>query len=339
MSPILALQMPEDPQNLALPLVIPLLIAGAGAMIFGAHLLVISSVRIARRVGLSPFFIGVTVVAFGTSVPELAASLYAQFNDKEALALGNVIGSNIANLALVLGVVALFKPIPVKAPTLRRDLALVCLVGLVPLLALPFGDTLGIWHGIGLLALLGGFLWMAKKHNRTDDYETLEIDGQWPIWLITLALISGPCLLWAGSTLFVESAASMGRSAGISEAVVGLTIVAFTTSLPELVTSIYAAIRGYQEVGIGNILGSCIMNVLAVLGLVLVFGDIPVEPQIYRLDVPALLLVSLVCVPILLSGRRVTRPEGGLLVALYVIYVGVLFTLAPGWFPAATSGG
>ena len=131
----------------------------------------------------------------------------------------------------------------------------------------------------------------------------------------------------------------MGRSAGISEAVVGLTIVAFTTSLPELATSVYAAIRGYADVGVGNILGSCIMNVLAVLGLVLVFGDIPVEPQIYRLDVPALLLVSLVCVPILLSGRRVTRPEGGLLVALYAIYVGVLFTLAPGWFPAAASGG
>jgi cation:H+ antiporter len=331
--------MPDDAQNLALPLALALLVAGAGSMIFGAHLLVISSVRIARRAGLSPFFIGVTVVAFGTSVPELAASLYAQFNEKEALALGNVIGSNIANLALVLGVVALFKPIPVKAPTLRRDLTLVCLVGLVPLLALPFGNTLGLWHGIGLLALLGGFLWISKRHNTSDEYETLEIEGRWPVWLITLAIITGPCLLWAGSTLFVESAASMGRSVGISEAIVGLTIVAFTTSLPELVTSVYAAIRGYQEVGIGNILGSCIMNILAVLGLVLVFGDIPVEPQIYRLDVPALLVVSLVCVPILLSGRRVTRPEGGLLVALYAIYVGVLFTLAPGWFPAPAAGG
>jgi cation:H+ antiporter len=331
--------MPEDVQNLPLTLTLALLIAGAAAMIFGAHLLVVSAVRVAKRAGLSPFFIGVTVVAFGTSVPELAASLYAQFNDKEALALGNVIGSNIANLALVLGAVALFKPIPVKAPTLRRDLVLVILVGLVPLLALPFGDILGFWHGIGLLGVLGLFIWMSRSHNTFDEFETLEIEGRWPKWLITLALIGGPTLLWAGSTLFVESAADLGIRAGMSEAVVGLTIVAFTTSLPELITSIYAAIRGYEEVGIGNILGSCMMNVLAVLGVVLLFGQIPVDPQIYRLDVPALFIVSLICVPVLLTGRRVSRPEGGLLLGLYAAYMVILVAWAPGWFGAVQPAG
>lgn len=326
--------MPEALQSLSPALAVALLVAGAGAMILGAHFLVVSAVRIASRAGLSPFFIGVTVVAFGTSVPELAASLYAQFSGKEALALGNVIGSNIANLALVLGAVALFRPIPIRAATLRRDLTMVCLVGLVPLLALPFDDDLGRGHGLLLLLLLAGFLWRSMGHNETDEYETLEVEGRWPVWGIGLAILGGPALLWVGSTLFVESATVLGRAIGISDAVVGLTIVAFTTSLPELVTSIYAAVRGYGDVGVGNILGSCIMNVLAVLGVVLLFGNIPVDPQIYRLDVPALLLVSLVCVPVLLTGRRVSRGEGGLLLALYLLYVAVLLTVAPDWFPA-----
>ena len=121
----------------------------------------------------------------------------------------------------------------------------------------------------------------------------LPIFGKGRLAVISISLIGGPLLLWVGSFLFVESAVAIGEAMGMSEAVVGLTIVAFTTSLPELVTSVYAAVRGYAEVGIGNILGSCIMNVLAVLGLVLLFGDIPVDPQIYRLDVPALLIVSI----------------------------------------------
>lgn len=325
--------MPPPPENLGLLFVLVFLIAGATCLIIGAHLLVTSSVRIARRCGLSPFFIGVTLVAFGTSVPELAASLYAQASEQESIALGNVIGSNIANLALVLGVVAIFTPIPVRAPNISRDLVLVILLGLVPLLALPFDDRLGLWHGIGLLAGLGLFLWVARTHNVADEYESIELEGRWPVWIIGLSLLGGPLLLWVGSFLFIEGAVAIGKAAGMSEAVVGLTIVAFTTSLPELVTSVYAAIRGYAEVGIGNILGSCIMNVLAVLGLVLLFGDIPVDPQIYRLDVPALLIVSIVCLPVLLSGRRVSRAEGALLFGMYVAYVAVLFTLAPGWFP------
>ena len=331
--------MATSPENIPLIASLALLAGGATAMILGAHLLVVSAVRIARRAGLSPFFIGMTLVAFGTSVPEMAASIYAQLSDKQGIALGNVIGSNIANLALVLGVVAIFRPIPVKAPTLRRDLILVIGVGLVPLLAIPTGNVLGIWHGIGLLGVLGIFIWQACGHNRTDDYDSLEIEGRWPLWLIGVTTITGPVMLWIGSTLFVESASSLGRAAGMSEAVIGLTIVAFTTSLPELITSVYATIRGYNEVGIGNIMGSCIMNVLAVLGLVLLFGEIPVEPQIYMLDVPVLLLVSVLCVPILLTGRTVSRGEGGLLFLLYAAYMTVLLTLAPGWFSAGAPGG
>ena len=321
------------PENLPLLLVLALLIAGGACLVFGAHLLVTASVRIASRAGLSPFFIGATLVAFGTSVPELATSIYAVASEQESIALGNVIGSNIANLALVLGVVAIFAPIPVRAPNLRRDVGLVIAVGLVPLLALPFENNLSFWHGIVLVILLVGYLALACRHNKTDEYDPIETEGRWSGWLIVLSLIGGPLLLWAGSWLFVESAARLGRSVGLSEAAIGLTIVAFTTSLPELVTSVYAALRGYAEVGIGNILGSCIMNGLAVLGITLLFGDIPVEPQIYQLDVPVLLLVSVVCLPILLTGRRISRGEGGLLFGLYIAYVVILFTVAPGWFP------
>jgi len=331
--------MTAAPENIHLVGSLAILAGGAAAMIFGAHLLVIASVRIARRAGLSPFFIGMTLVAFGTSVPEMAASVYAQLAGKQGIALGNVIGSNIANLALVLGAVALFRPIPVKAPTLRRDLAMVICVGLVPLLALPTGNVLGLWHGIGLLGLLGVFLWVARTENRTDDADELGAADRWPVWRIILTITSGPLLLWIGSTLFIESASALGREAGMSEAVIGLTIVAFTTSLPELITSVYAALRGYGDVGIGNIMGSCIMNVLAVLGLVLVFGDIPVEPQIYMLDVPVLFVVSVLCVPILLSGRRVSRPEGGLLFLVYIGYMTLLVTLAPGWFSSGPTSG
>ena len=331
--------MPYEAQNLPLLLILALLVSGACAMIFGAHLLVVSSVRVAMRAGLSPFFIGVTLVAFGTSVPELAASLYAQFQGKESIALGNVLGSNIANLALVLGVVAVCKPIPVRAPNLKRDLLLVVLVGLAPLLALLSGDRLEPWHGLLLLALLGAFVWSATRQHARDEFEELQIDGKWPLWMVISAMVAGPSLLWAGSTLFIENASALGIRAGMSEAVVGLTIVAFTTSLPELITSIYATIRGYEEVGIGNILGSCIMNVLCVLGVVLLFGGMPIDAQTYRLDVPALLVVSLVCVPILLTGRRVTRPEGALLFILYGVYMVLLLTVAPGLQGTPGTGG
>lgn len=319
-------------------LLISFLIAGGACLVFGAHLLVTASVRIARRAGLSPFFIGATLVAFGTSVPELAASIYAVSTGQEAIALGNVLGSNIANLALVLGAVALFQPIPVRGPNIKRDLFLVVLITLVPLLALPFDDTLHFWHGVLLILLLVGYLWRSCKHNKSDEYEPLEISGTWSPWLIGLSVIAGPLLLWAGSWLFVESAATIGRAAGLSEPVIGLTIVAFTTSLPELVTSVYAAIRGYAEIGIGNILGSCVMNVLAVLGISLLFGNIAVDPQIYWIDLPALLIVSLVCVPVLLTARRVSRGEGGLLFTMYLVYIGILLFFAPTWFPAEAAG-
>ncbi|MCH2162773.1 MAG: calcium/sodium antiporter [Phycisphaerales bacterium] len=319
-----------DPQNLPALLLMALLVSGAGAMILGAHLLVISAIRIARRAGLSPFFIGVTIVAFGTSVPELASSLYAVFNDMGPIALGNVIGSNIANLALVLGIVAMIKPIPVRAPHLKSDLILVILVGLTPFLAIFSDDVLGRGHGILLIALLAIFMWRSRAHNTNDQFEDIEIEGRWPLWWIAAALIAGPALLWAGSASFILSAEGIGGKLGIGEAIVGLTIVAFTTSLPELIISIYAIIRGYEEVGIGNLLGSCIMNVLGVLGVVLLVGPntgITVDDHIYSIDVPALLIVSVVCVPILLSGRKVTRPEGALLFILYVAYIAILLTL------------
>jgi len=316
------------------------MILGGSILIGGAHFLVTASVAIATRMKLSPFFIGATVVAFGTSVPELAASLYANLNDKSAIALGNVIGSNIANLGLVLGAVALFKPIPVKSKSLKYDLLLVILVGLVPFLALPFGDRLSAGHGALLLIILVLYFWRLK--SRGNDAPVKTQDDSPPsmaIWLAILAVVGGCIMLVVGSQLFVEGAVVIGRGIGISEAVIGLTLIAFTTSLPELVTSVYAALRGQQELGVGNILGSCIMNVLGILGIVLLFGPITVEPQVYRLDVPVLLVVSIACIPILLSGMRVVRLEGLALLLLYLGYIATLFFLVPGWFGQAEAVG
>ena len=316
------------------------MILGGSILIAGAHFLVTASVAMATRMKLSPFFIGATVVAFGTSVPELAASLYANLSGKSAIALGNVIGSNIANLGLVLGAVALFKPIPVKSRTLGSDLLLVILVGLVPLLALPFADRLSAGHGVLLLIILALYFWRLKSRTSHAPVETPnEPAPSMAIWLAILAVVGGCIMLVVGSQLFVEGAVVIGRGIGISEAVIGLTLVAFTTSLPELVTSVYAAIRGHQELGIGNILGSCIMNVLGILGIVLLFGPITVEPQVYRLDVPVLLVVSLACIPILLSGMRVVRLEGLMLLLLYLGYIATLFFFVPGWFGQAEAVG
>ena len=317
------------------------MILGGAILIGGAHFLVTASVAVATKMKLSPFFIGATVVAFGTSVPELAASLYANLSGKSAIALGNVIGSNIANLGLVLGAVALFKPIPVKSRSLTSDLILVILVGAVPLLALPFSDQLNFGHGVLLLLVLVLYFWRLKGRkieNPPTNDEAREAPSM-ANWLAVIAVISGCIMLVVGSQLFIEGAVVIGREIGISEAVIGLTLIAFTTSLPELVTSIYAAMRGHQELGIGNILGSCIMNVLGILGIVLLFGPITVDPQVYLLDVPVLLLVSIACVPILLSGMRVVRLEGMFLLVLYLAYVTTLFLFVPGWFGVAEAGG
>lgn len=308
------------------------MLAGGGILVFGAHLLVTASVSIAHRAKLSPFFIGATLVAFGTSVPELAASLYAHLTGREGIALGNVLGSNIANLGLVLGAVAVLRPIPVTGRSMARDLVIVALVGLVPLLALPFGSQLTPWHGVVMLALLGTYFWSfrAERHQVAEEMGQ-EVRGT-ATWVIVLGLLLGPIMLVAGSQLFVEGAVVIGRRIGISETVIGLTVVAFTTSLPELVTSLYAALKGHQELGVGNILGSCIMNVLGILSIVLLFGSIPVDPQIYLVDLPALMIISIAAIPILLTGRKVIRLEGLLLLAMYVAYIVILFAFVPDWF-------
>ena len=308
------------------------MLLGGGILVYGAHLLVTASVEVAQRAKLSPFFIGATLVAFGTSVPELGASLYANLTDRSGIALGNVLGSNIANLGLVLGAVAVVRPIQVSGRSFRKDLAVVALVGLVPLLALPFGSQLTAWHGILLLGLLAAYFWSVREQRHQVPGEAGSEGGRVPTWLIVVGMIAGPLMLVAGSQLFVEGAVVVGRRVGISETVIGLTVVAFTTSLPELVTSIYAALKGHQELGVGNILGSCIMNILGILGIVLLFGPIQVDPQIYLVDLPALLLVSTAAVPILLSGHRVNRIEGGLLLLIYLAYISILFWFVPGWF-------
>ncbi|MEC8734616.1 MAG: calcium/sodium antiporter [Planctomycetota bacterium] len=309
------------------------MLGGAGVLVLGAHLLVTAAVALARRARLSPFFIGATIVAVGTSVPELAASLYANLTDREGIALGNVLGSNVANLGLVLGAVALARPIPLKGRSMGRDLLVVVLVGLVPLLALPFDNQLTPWHGVVLLLLLAGYFYWTRQARHDSPPEARPDQPATRTWSIGLGLVLGPVMLVAGSQLFAEGAVVVGRGIGVPETVIGLTVVAFTTSLPELVTSIYAALKGQQELGVGNILGSCIMNVLGILGLVLLFGSIPVDPQIYAVDLPALLIVSVAAVPILVSGGRVIRMEGLLLLLMYLAYVTLLFVLVPGWFP------
>jgi cation:H+ antiporter len=312
-----------------------LIVLSLGLLTLGAELLVRSSAGLARRLGVSPFVIGAIIVGFGTSTPELSASLVAALRGASDIAVGNVVGSNIFNVAMVLGVAALIRPVKTDPRALRFDLAVVSAVSVIPWLSMLAGGVLPRWMGGLMLLGLAAFVVRSFRHGRVDDAETelgeAMAEGYEPRKSITLGVVgtvAGLVLLVGGAKLLVDSAVDIARAAGLSELVIGLTIVAVGTSLPELVTSVVAAMKGHAELALGNVLGSNIFNLLGILGVTTVITPQRIAGQTLWLDTPLMLGLVLALALIASTGKRISRGEGALLVAVWVGYVGVLLAMA-----------
>ena len=306
-----------------------LVAAGLILLVGGGDLLVRGAVRLATALGVSPLVIGLTLVGFGTSVPELATSLIAARSGAPAIAIGNVIGSNICNILLIIGASALLQPIAVDRRSLRRDGAVmvattlmaigVLATGLlVPATAMAFLALLVAWTVMTYFSERNAAL-AAPPHPPEADLEAVTpARGLAVPALITLA---GIALVVVGADLLVRGAVDIARAFGISEAVIGVTIVAVGTSLPELVTSVTAALRRQSDIALGNIVGSNIFNVLAILGATAAFGPVPVNPEFLRVDVWVLVAATLALIGFAATGLRITRTEGAALLAGYSGYL------------------
>lgn len=312
--------------------------AGLALLVVGAEALVRGAAGLASRCGVSQLVVGLTVVAMGTSAPETAVSVTAAAAGRAELALGNVLGSNIANILLVLGLAALIRPLTVAGPVVGRDVPLMIAVTCL-FLALAADGRLSRLDGVALLA---GLVVYTVYLLRSRDAGTAGAAvGTQPLALQVGEVVLGLALLLLGAIWLVRSAVAMAQSLGVPELVIGLTVVAVGTSAPEIATSIVAAMRGHRDLAIGNVVGSNIVNVLGVLGAsaAAARGGIGVSPAAWQFDVPVCLAAALVCLPIAASGRVVSRREGGLLLAGYATYTTSLVLAAlrhePVRFPAA----
>ena len=309
-----------------------LLLAGFVILIVGGELLVRGAVRVAERAGMSELLIGLTIVGFGTSAPELVASVEAALAGSPGIAWGNIVGSNLANSLLILGAASLILPVVVPRGPLWRDggLALIATVVLW-LVASTTGITIAI--GSAFLVLLAAYLVYAYWAEQTqpagetalhEKAESLEVsdthlhDAQ-PLWRSVLVLVFGIVLIVMGGRWLVEGAIDLARLLGMSEAVIGLTVIAIGTSLPELVTSVVAAYKGASAVALGNVLGSNIFNLLLIGGVTAVIAPGTIPGEITNFGLPVLIAASVLLLIFAATGRKITRWEGGILLVIYLV--------------------
>ena len=312
-----------------------LLVVGLVVLGGSAELLVRCSALIATRLGVSSLLIGLTIVALGTSAPEIVASVAAALLGSPDIAIGNIVGSNISNSLLVAGAAALVAPIAVAVTTLRRDGLIALCAGAVFWLVCGL-QWLGVATGVALLLALVlyiGFVYRSERIPQALDAvsskaiahgaasEPRESTGPYRMLLLVVGAIVGLVGLAGGGQLLVTSAISLASGFGVSEAVIGLTIVAVGTSLPELATSLLAARRGESGIAFGNILGSNIFNLMGIGGLTAIFSQGGVPERILLLDFPIMLAAMALLVLVAATGRRVNRIEGAVLVGLFAIYI------------------
>ncbi|MCG2815989.1 MAG: calcium/sodium antiporter [Acidobacteriota bacterium] len=302
--------------------------AGSGLLLlfFGAEGLVRGSASLAFRLGVSALVIGLTVVAYGTSMPEMVVSIQASLSHQGAISAGNVIGSNIFNIAAILGLAALIRPLKVRIKLIRIDTPV--LIGSAALFVLFFLDRkISRLEGLILFAAAVGYtlfnLLAAGKEVRKAKTVNLGRPRMLPLFAEIAFISGGFVLLVVGSRLFVHGSVGIARAAGLSEAVVGLTIIAAGTSLPELATSLVASFRHQADIAVGNVVGSNIFNILAVMGIAALIS--PVDGTgIGTVDLVVLMTASLILLPLLCTGFVLGRLEGGLLLAGYILYMGWL---------------
>lgn len=320
-----------------------LLLGGLVLLIGGGELLVRGAVRLAAGVGISPLVIGLTVVGFGTSTPELVTSVQAALSGTPGIAIGNIVGSNIANVLLILGLSALVHPIVVNSAALRRDGAVLIAVTVAFVLlaaAMPFGRVVGAGFVLALVGYVTYLIGVERHasaeahgalHGRAAAFEHVD-SALVPTsakpsrtWLSVVFCVVGLALLVGGGSLFVSGAVALAQQLGVSDTVVGLTVVAIGTSLPELITSLIAAVRKEADVAFGNIVGSNIYNLLGIGGVTALTAPLTVPPQMVTFDNVAMLAASIVMVGFAWTGFRIGRREGAILLMGYVSYVYLLW--------------
>lgn len=313
------------------------LLLGLGLLYVGAEWLVDGAKEISLKLGISPLMVGLTVVAFGTSAPELLVSLQANFENppKGDMALGNIVGSNICNIALILGVGALIRPIVVHLQIVKREMPILLLISVVFVFFLS-DWTIARWEGLvlfsGVLLYTGLNFLYARREPISATLEEFA-DGQIEaaqhadakrilrdVGLIVIGIVA----LVYGANRLVFGGSNIATYFGVSEATIALTVVAFGTSLPELATSVVAAIRKQGDLIIGNAVGSCIFNILCVVGLTASIGPITRTPDLHNADLLVMLALTVTIFPFMWSRRRLSRVEGGVLLAIYLGYVGYL---------------
>ncbi|MEX0645809.1 MAG: calcium/sodium antiporter [Parvularculaceae bacterium] len=306
------------------------IIAGLIVLTVGAELLIRGATALARRFGVSELLIGLTLVGFGTSTPELVASVQAALMESPGLAVGNVVGSNIANVLLILGVAALIRPIPLEPRMFRRDMAAVLLATLLAI-GISLTGEFGRVSGAMFLVALALYIALAYATERAAPAapETMRHEAEAaalpqgpksPLLDIIFAA-GGLALLMIGARLLVTGAINVATALGVSETIIGLTIVAVGTSLPELVTSALAALRGRSRLALGNVVGSNIYNLLGILGVTALIHPIPAPEEIVRFDNWVMLGATVVMAALTLTQRTIRRSVGGGLLVGYVAYV------------------
>jgi cation:H+ antiporter len=312
------------------------IIGGLIVLVIGADLLVRGAVRIAADAGVSPLLVGLTIVGFGTSTPELVTSVQGALAGSPGIAVGNIVGSNIFNIAVILGISAMMTPLVVAETALRRDAVLV--IATAALFAVVgWLWTLDRVMGLVFLGLLAAYLVYAFRMERQTEGVTAAGEKEAALvgadpatspergkngWLVpVLLVIAGLAMLVGGGSYFVGGSIELARILGVSEAVIGLTIVAAGTSMPELATSILAAFRKQSDVALGNVLGSNIYNILGIGGVTALIAPTEMPEQIVRFDNLVMIGLSVVLIAMLYTGRRVSRAEGAALIAAYCVYV------------------
>lgn len=309
-------------------------VAGLAALVVGAELLVRGASKLALSFGISPLVVGLTVVAFGTSSPELAVSVQSAWSGQVDIALGNVVGSNIFNVLFILGVSALIVPLLVAKQLIRQEVPIMIGASLL-LFALAWDGGLSRWDGALLFGLLIAYTVFLIRQSRkeskamADEYSReLGVDKGWdgrlPAQLLLIA--AGLALLVGGSNWLVDAAVVFAKHLGVSEMVIGLTVVAAGTSMPEVATSIIAAIRGQRDIAVGNVVGSNTFNILGVLGVsgLAAPASLTVAPAMLSFDLPVMIAVAVACLPIFFSGNLIARWEGGLFFGYYLAYTAYL---------------
>lgn len=314
-----------------------LFLLGLVTLVIGAELLVRGASRLAVSFGISPLVVGLTVVAFGTSAPEMAVSVGSAFNGNPDIAIGNVVGSNIANVLLILGIAALIAPLLVAEQIIRQEIPIMIGASAL-LLVMALDGSINRIEAATLFGLVIAYTVFLVRQSRNassaisddfaDDIPTSTWDSHWAAQ--TALVIAGLVMLVLGAGWLVDAAVVFARAFGVSDLVIGLTVVAVGTSMPEIATSIVAALRGQRDIAVGNVVGSNVFNICAVLGVtgLLAPAGLPVSEAARNFDLWVMLAVAFACLPILITGREIARWEGGVFLGYYAAYTAWLVLAA-----------